>query len=90
VLLGEIFSTDAKKIVAPLALMACFVSSFIVTLVFPLLSEAVGMHVMFYFFTISCVIGVIFTLKIIPETKGKSLLEIQKLLGSQREIDLKV
>lgn len=80
ILLGELFSISAKKIVAPMAQTTNFFLSFIVTLLFPLLSNYMGMHLMFYAFAICCFLGYIFVHKFLPETKGKSLLEIQKLL----------
>jgi hypothetical protein len=80
ILLGELFSISAKKIIAPMAQTVNFFLSFVVTLVFPLLSDFIGMHLMFYSFAFCCFIGIIFVKKILPETKGKSLYEIQKLL----------
>lgn len=80
ILLGELFSISAKKIIAPMAQTVNFFLSFVVTLIFPILSDFIGMHLMFYAFAFCCFIGIIFVYKILPETKGKSLYEIQKLL----------
>lgn len=81
VFLGELFSLQAKRIFAPMGLTLNSLLSFIVTLAFPFLMKAIGIHLVLYFFTFSCVIGYIFTWKIVPETKGKSLNEIQRALA---------
>lgn len=81
VLIGELFSISAKKIVAPLSQTTNYFLSFIVTLTFPIVAEYMGMYLLFYIFSLCCFIGVIFTWFVVPETKGKSLNEIQEILG---------
>lgn len=50
------------------------------TVFFQITSENFGIYVPFLCFAITCGIGAIFLYKIVPETKGKTLEEIQKLL----------
>jgi SP family facilitated glucose transporter-like MFS transporter 8 len=81
VLVGELFSLSAKRIAAPLAQTTNFFLSFVVTLTFPIVAEYVGMFVLFYIFSLCCFIGVLYTWFVVPETKGKSLNEIQAKLN---------
>ncbi|CAH2244895.1 jg21347 [Pararge aegeria aegeria] len=50
---------------------------------FPSISESIGMHVGFFIFCACCIAAFFFTLFVVPETKGKSFLEIQQMLGAK-------
>lgn len=84
VLLGEIFSDEAKKVIAPFAQTLNFVVSSMMVLFFPTLITSIGAGFTFYSFAVSCVIGLLFTTFAIPETKGKTLAEIQAMLEMRR------
>lgn len=81
ILLGEIFSNDAKKVIAPIAQTMSFVMAFIIGLIYPALITTIGTGFTFFMFAGFCFMGLLFTIFVIPETKGKSLAEIQVLLG---------
>ena len=83
VLLGELFSNDAKDVVAPIGQVLNFALTFVIGLVFPFLTEAIGTGTTFYAFAGFAVCAFLFTVFFIPETKGKSLYEIQVLLTKQ-------
>lgn len=80
VLLGEIFSSDAKRVIAPIAQTMNFVMSFAIGLSFPALASSIGIELTFFIFAGFSVIGLVFVTCVIPETKGKSLDEIQSLM----------
>lgn len=82
ILLGEVFSFEAKKVIAPFAQTFNNVMSAVIGILFPALVSAIGVGFTFYIFTGFCILGLIVTRLCIPETKGKSLDEIQKLLAS--------
>lgn len=82
VLLGEIFSDEAKKVIAPFAQTMNFVMSSIIGLLYPALVNNIGISSTFFMFVGFSFIGLLFTILVIPETKGKSLEEIQDLLRS--------
>lgn len=84
VLLGELFSMNAKKVVAPLAQVTNFMMSFVVAIIFPIVADTVGMQYSFYVFSVFCLISLIFIITVLPETKGKSLAEIQILLTNAK------
>ena len=85
ILLGEIFSYEAKKIIAPFTQTFNFVMSSMIGILFPALVSAIGIGFTFYIFAGFCLWGLIATLIFIPETKGKSLEEIQTILASNSE-----
>lgn len=81
ILLGEFFSSDAKKVIAPFSQTMSFVMSFVVGNLYPDLANHIGTGLSFYMFAGFCFVGLLFTILFIPETKGKSLDEIQSMLG---------
>lgn len=81
ILLGEFFSDDAKKIIAPFAQTMHNVMTFVIGLLYPALVNSIGSGPTFFMFAVFCFFGLLFTVLVIPETKGKSLEEIQTLLS---------
>ncbi|KAG5683049.1 hypothetical protein PVAND_012356 [Polypedilum vanderplanki] len=81
VLMGEMFSLNAKRFFGPLTQFMNYLTSFSIAIFFPLVANSIGMHFAFYFFGLCCIFAIIFIIFILPETKGKTLVEIQKLLS---------
>lgn len=79
-LLGEIFKEGAKKFVAPMGLMMNFILSFTLGFAFPIMIDSIGMGFTFYIFATFIFIGMFYTIFYVPETKGRSLEEIIKVL----------
>jgi MFS family permease len=77
VFLGELFTLDSKRIIAPIALTLNFAFAYFVALIFTLLANWIRVHVIFYLFAFICLIGLIFVQFFVPETRGKTLMEIQ-------------
>lgn len=81
ILLGELFLQEAKTFVAPIGQVVNFLLTFAIGLTFPMLTAAIGLGPTFFMFSGFCVLGLMFTIFMIPETKGKSMLEIQEILS---------
>lgn len=64
-----------------IAVSALWIACFVVTFTFPLLNSAIGLTGTFWVFACVCFAGFLFVLKFVPETKGKSLEEIEKELA---------
>ncbi|XP_013165614.1 PREDICTED: facilitated trehalose transporter Tret1 [Papilio xuthus] len=79
--MGELLPIEVKAVASPIATAFCWIMSFLVTRFFEPIAEAVGMYVAFWIFGVCCVCGFFFTLFLVPETKGKSLQEIQEILA---------
>lgn len=80
ILLGELFLQEAKMFVAPITLTLNLFLTFLIGLTFPMLTPVIGMGPTFFIFSGFCLLALLFTIFIIPETKGKSTAEIQDLL----------
>lgn len=80
ILFGELFQQDAKPFIAPIAQTFNFLLIFAFGLTFPMMITEMGFGASFFMFAGFCVLALIFTIFVIPETKGKSTAEIQNLL----------
>lgn len=86
VLISEIYPNKVRGRAASIATMSNWVSNFVVTLLFPVMLEGLGEPVSFWIFTAWCVVSLIFVIVIVPETKGKSLEQIEETwMGLQTE-----
>lgn len=78
---GELFSPDIKGVAASIAGATNWILAFIVTKFFGNIQDAIGKGETFFLFAGMSVIGIIFVFFAVPETKGKSLSEIQIMLA---------
>jgi uncharacterized membrane-anchored protein len=60
------------------ALVALWIACTIVTIVFPAMLEKMSGSITFLIFALICLGSLIFTLRFVPETKGKTLEELEK------------
>ncbi len=82
VVLSEIFPNRIRGAAMAVATVALWSASFILTYTFPLLNELMGASGTFWLYGIISVAGFMFMKKHLPETKGKSLEEIeQEIIG---------
>jgi sugar porter (SP) family MFS transporter len=80
VILSEIFPNRIRGAAMALATFALWIACFILTYTFPLLNKALGAAGTFWIYAGICLIGFLFILAKLPETKGKSLEEIENQL----------
>jgi len=81
VVLSEIFPNRIRGFAMSVATFALWAACFVLTYTFPLLNQSLGASGTFWLYGIICVLGFWFIRKKLPETKGKSLEEIEKLLA---------
>lgn len=79
-MVGELFSSDVKGIASAGTGTLNWSFAFLVTISYPPLSQSIGVSNCFLIFTAISVVGSSFVFFIVPETKGKSLKEIQQIL----------
>lgn len=60
-----------------------WIANFLVSLIFPILLGNIGLSNTFIIFAVLNVISIIFVKKFLPETKGKSLEDIEDYFKSQ-------
>lgn len=88
ILMPEIFNFQVRaKLIGYLVMLAWFLS-FVQLIAFSALTSNFGAHVGFFMFVIINVLGAIVALLILPETKGKSVEEIEKELRGDEEKDI--
>jgi SP family arabinose:H+ symporter-like MFS transporter len=78
VLMSEIFPTKIRGMAMSLATLVLWIGVVAITQLTPVFLKAFGGAVTFWIFMINSIIILVFTMKMIPETKGKSLEEIEK------------
>ncbi|XP_058448442.1 facilitated trehalose transporter Tret1-like [Malaya genurostris] len=81
-MLGELFSPDVKGLASALANMTSFALSFALSRLFPLVRDVIGSGPTFIIFAGFCLLAVVFVVLVVPETKGRSLSEIQCMLAT--------
>ncbi|XP_017128404.1 facilitated trehalose transporter Tret1-2 homolog isoform X1 [Drosophila elegans] len=83
-MMGELFATDIKGFAGSLAGTSNWLLAFVVTKTFEDLNASMGIGGTFWLFAGLTVLGVFFIFFAVPETKGKSLNEIQLELAGNR------
>jgi len=84
VVLSEIFPNKIRGVAMSIATFALWVASFILTFTFPILNDALGASGTFWVYSIICVLGFLFIKNKLPETKGKTLEEIEAELTKNK------
>lgn len=77
VVLSEIFPNKIRGVAMSIATFSLWIASFILTFTFPILNDALGASGTFWVYSIICIAGFLFIKSKLPETKGKSLEEIE-------------
>ena len=85
VLIGEIFPNRIRGKAMSIATFANWGINFLTAFMFPWYVAKIGMNVGFFTFAGMCLIATVFFYKYIPETKGKSLEEIEKYWAKKGE-----
>jgi sugar porter (SP) family MFS transporter len=82
VLISEIFPNRIRGTAISVAVSALWIACFILTLTFPILERNLGAGNTFWVYAGICALGFVFIKARVPETKGKSLEQIeQELVG---------
>lgn len=79
VVLSEIFPNKIRGAAMALATTALWSACFVLTYTFPILNKLLDASGTFWLYGFICLLGFLFILKKLPETKGKSLEEIENL-----------
>ncbi len=77
VVISEIFPNRIRGAAMSIAVTALWVASFILTYTFPLFNHSLGAAKTFWIYAAICVVGFLFIRARLPETKGKTLEQIE-------------
>jgi MFS family permease len=80
VVLSEIFPNRIRGAAMSVSVFSLWTACFILTFTFPLLNESLGTAQTFWIYAAVCVFGFFFVATRLPETKGKTLEELEKEL----------
>ncbi len=79
VVLSEIFPNRVRGAAMAIATTALWIACFVLTYTFPILNKLLNASGTFWLYAFICLSGFLFILKKLPETKGKTLEEIEKM-----------
>ncbi|THE12487.1 sugar porter family MFS transporter [Bacillus timonensis] len=85
VIVGEIFPLMIRGRASGLASSFNWIGSFLVGLLFPIMTASMSQEAVFAIFGAICLLGVIFIRTRVPETRGRTLEEIEKFGESTRK-----
>ena len=80
VLISELFPNRVRAIAVATCTFALWVGSSTLTYTFPLLNKSLGSYGTFWIYALVCLCGFLFFFRRLPETKGKSLEQLEKEL----------
>lgn len=85
--MGELFPGNIKSVASTATASGCWVLGFLLTNYFGIVAELIGKSGSFGIFSVCCFGAILFTYKLLPETTGKSLQEIQDILNGNAPSD---
>ena len=84
IMMSEVFPLSLRAKGMGVASVANWGSNFIIVLLFPVALAAVGISAVMIFFAVVCLLGLYFTLRYVPETRGVPLEDIERRLDENR------
>ncbi|RYE37310.1 MAG: MFS transporter [Sphingobacteriaceae bacterium] len=83
VYLSEIFPNRIRAFAMSVATLGLWLADFLVTYTFPILANRLGTSLTVFIYAMCCIISFFYILVKLPETKGKSLEEIEQMIIKQ-------
>jgi SP family arabinose:H+ symporter-like MFS transporter len=80
VVLSEIFPNRIRGVAMSVGTMSLWIACFVLTYTFPILNDLLNTSGTFWLYAMICLAGFIFVYRTLPETKNKSLEELEKIL----------
>lgn len=80
-LLSELFPNNLRQLASFSVSSLCWVMSFVMTSSFNGMNDVLGRAGTFWFFASACLMATTFCIIFVPETKGKTFVEIQEMLN---------
>lgn len=84
-MVGEVFPSKVKDVLSGSTVAVGYLFSAVTVKTYPDMETQMGMHGVFLFFAIISLIGAIFILLFLPETKGKTLREIEDMFSKKKK-----
>ena len=87
VMVAELFPNRLRSKGMSVAVIALWIACTIVTIAFPIMLEKLSGGITFMIFALICLANLLYVLKYVPETKGRTLEQLEKELGD-RGVDI--
>ena len=84
-MVGEVYPPKVKEVLTGLTSCIGYIFSSITVKTYPDMEASMGRHGVFIFFTVLSLAGTLFVLYFLPETKGKTLTEIEDMFSRRKE-----
>ncbi|XP_017884925.1 facilitated trehalose transporter Tret1-2 homolog [Ceratina calcarata] len=84
-MVGEVYPMKVKEVLTGLTTCISYVFSSITVKTYPDMESIMGRHGVFIFFTVMSLLGTLFVMLLLPETKGKTLREIEDMFSRKKE-----
>ncbi|XP_011255977.3 uncharacterized protein LOC105251128 [Camponotus floridanus] len=88
IMVGEIFPSKVKDVLSGLSVAISYLLSAITIKIYPDMLTLMSMQGVFLFFAIISLIGVIFIFLFLPETRGKTLREIEDMFSKKKIFEI--
>lgn len=85
--MSEVLPKEISAIVGSVSGAFNWLLAFLITATFNSISEAIGIGQTFWIFAGFSLVGIIFVFLVIPETKGKSMADIQRMLSGEKVVN---
>lgn len=86
-MIAEVFPQNVRGFGSGLCVCSCYALSFFMVKLYPTMVKTFGNQYVFLFYGIASFVGVIFVIVFLPETKGKTLEEIENSFNHNRTDD---
>ncbi|XP_077412745.1 solute carrier family 2, facilitated glucose transporter member 6 [Vanacampus margaritifer] len=83
-LMSEVLPLAVRGVASGLCVTVSWLTAFVLTDAFTHLADSYGLYVPYFFFTVVCVVCLLFTALCVPETRGRSLEEIENYFRTRR------
>jgi len=84
IIASELYSKAINPIAAPVSGSFNWMLAFVITATFGYISDGIGIGQTFWLFSGLSFLGILFVIFLVPETKGKSFAEIQRMLRGEK------
>jgi len=85
ILISEIFPNRIRGLAMAVSTFFLWIACYLLTLTFPIMMETIRGAFTFWIYAMICVAGFLFIWRKVPETKGKSLEELEKVLRTSHK-----
>lgn len=86
-IMSEVMPKDLNTIASPITAAFNWSLAFLITATFNTISDGIGIGQTFWIFAALSLLGTIFVFLVVPETKGKSMADIQRMLSGEKSIN---